>query len=102
MALRVPVVSTGVSGIPALVDHMQNGLLVPEKNAAALAEAIEALFSRPELRARFGESGRAKVMRQFTLEHNVGLVQELLLAAAGSPRTAGQEERGEAVAGAVR
>lgn len=101
MAMRVPVVSTEVSGIPELVDHMQSGLLVPEKNAAALAAAMELLLSRPELRARFGETGRAKVMRQFTLEHNVGLVQELLLAAAGGPRSARQEARA-AVAGAVR
>jgi glycosyltransferase involved in cell wall biosynthesis len=101
MAMRVPVVSTEVSGIPELVDHMQSGLLVPEKNAAALAEAMELLLSRPDLRARFGETGRAKVMRQFTLEHNVGVVQELLMAAAGGPPSARQKESA-AVAGAVR
>jgi glycosyltransferase involved in cell wall biosynthesis len=101
MAMRIPVVSTDVSGIPELVDHMHSGLLVSEKNAGALAEAIELLLSRADLRVRFGEAGRAKVMQQFTLEHNVGLVQELLLEAAGGQQSTRQKEI-EAVGGAVR
>jgi glycosyltransferase involved in cell wall biosynthesis len=100
MAMRVPVVSTEVSGIPELVDHMQNGLLVPEKNETALAEAIEVLLSRPELRTRWGENGRTKVMRQFSLEHNVDMVQELLLGAAGATPVSRQQR--EVIAGAAQ
>ncbi len=100
MAMQIPVVSTDVSGIPELVDHMQNGLLVPEKDVAALADAIELLFSDPELRRRFGENGRAKVMRQFTLAHNVGIIQELLLAAAGAPPV--RQEESETVGDSTR
>ncbi len=100
MAMRVPVVSTYVSGIPELVDHMNNGLLVPEKNEAALADALELLLSRPELRARFGENGREKVASQFTLERNVGQIRELLLTAAGAGNHGLQ--RGETLAGAVQ
>lgn len=101
MAMRLPVVSTDVSGIPELVDHMQNGLLVPEKDVTALASAMEILLSRPELRARFGENGRSKVMRQFTLERNIRVIQDLLLAAAGMPSETRREES-QMAAGAVR
>lgn len=101
MAMRLPVVSTDVSGIPELVDHMQNGLLVPEKDVTALASAMEILVSRPELRARFGENGRSKVMRQFTLERNIRVIQDLLLAAAGMPSEIRREES-QMAAGAVR
>jgi glycosyltransferase involved in cell wall biosynthesis len=101
MAMRLPVVSTDVSGIPELVDHMQNGLLVPEKDTAALANAMEVLLSRPDLRARFGGNGRSKVMRQFTLERNVGVIQDLLLAAAGMPPEMRRDES-QTAAGTVR
>ena len=75
MAMQVPVISTEVSGIPELVEHNESGILVPEKNSAALADAIELLLSGPDLRSRFGEKGRAKVLNQFTLEDNVRIVQ---------------------------
>src|SRR5713226_4764525 len=75
MAMQVPVISTEVSGIPELVEHMENGILVPEKNSTALADAIELLLSHPDLRSRFAEKGRAKVLNQFTLENNVRIVQ---------------------------
>jgi glycosyltransferase involved in cell wall biosynthesis len=101
MAMRLPVVSTAVSGIPELVDHMQNGLLVPEKDATVLASAVEILLSSPELRARLGENGRSKVLRRFTLEPNVRVIQDLLLAAAGMPREI-RREQSPMVAGAVR
>jgi glycosyltransferase involved in cell wall biosynthesis len=66
-------------------------VLVPEKNSAALADAIELLLSRPDRRSRFGEKGRTKVLNQFTLEDNVRIVQRLLTGAEEShPGHSGQ------------
>lgn len=66
MAQQLPVVSTNVSAISELVEPMENGLLVPEKNAYALAEALDVLLSEPELRQTMGENGRKRVIRNFS------------------------------------
>jgi glycosyltransferase involved in cell wall biosynthesis len=65
MAMQVPVVSTDISGIPELIDNNVNGLLVPEKNALAMADAIEKLLLNPELRQQIGAAGRARVCKDF-------------------------------------
>jgi colanic acid/amylovoran biosynthesis glycosyltransferase len=67
MACGVPVVSTSISGIPELVDSGLTGILVPPRDAAALAEALEKLGTNPPLRGRMGKAGREKVMREFNL-----------------------------------
>ena len=74
MAYEIPCVSTSISGIPELIESGKEGLLVPEKDAAALADAIEKLAGDPELRAWLGSAGRRKVEQSFTLE---GLAREL-------------------------
>lgn len=65
MAMRVPVISTDISGIPELIEHNVNGLLVPEKNAQAMADAIGSLLEDSGLRSRLSEAGRARVCRDF-------------------------------------
>lgn len=65
MAMSVPVISTDISGIPELIDDQVNGLLVPEKNAEAMASAIEKLLVDAELRSRLGKAGRARVCKDF-------------------------------------
>jgi glycosyltransferase involved in cell wall biosynthesis len=65
MAMEVPVISTDISGIPELIEHHVNGLLVPEKNAEAMANAIALLLDKPELRSALSAAGRARVCRDF-------------------------------------
>jgi glycosyltransferase involved in cell wall biosynthesis len=83
MAMRLPVVSTPISGIGELVDHMENGMLVPEKDADALAAGMEMLLDDPQLRYRLGANARAKVMGQFSLDRSSAKVRGLLLRSAG-------------------
>ena len=45
MALGLPVVSTNVGGIPYLIQHGENGILVENNHALQMAEAIEELLS---------------------------------------------------------
>jgi len=77
MAYGVPCVSTRVSGVPELIEDGKEGLLVPQKDPAALADALEKLARAPELRARLGKAGRLKVEREFTLQGLVGKLDEL-------------------------
>jgi len=82
MATGLPIVSTRHGGIPELVEHGKEGLLVKERSPARLAESINRLIESPELRAEFGRSGRAKVERRFDAEKQVrrleGIYKRLL------------------------
>jgi glycosyltransferase involved in cell wall biosynthesis len=71
MATGLPVVSTDISGIPELIADGENGLLVPERDAAALAAALARLLDDAALRARLGAAGRATVARDFDARRNV-------------------------------
>ncbi|MFL5516671.1 MAG: glycosyltransferase family 4 protein, partial [Gemmatimonadales bacterium] len=59
LASGLPVVGTNVGGIPELVEHGRNGVLVPPQDPGTLAEAIRFLGERPELRAEMGRRNRA-------------------------------------------
>lgn len=74
MAFGVPCVSTTISGIPELIESGKEGLLVPEKDPRALADAIERLARDPALRRTLGLAARRKVEAGFTLQ---GLAAEL-------------------------
>jgi len=58
MAMKKPVVASNVGGIPDLVVHGRNGLLVPPADSEALAHAILDLYKNPDKRERMGEAGR--------------------------------------------
>jgi glycosyltransferase involved in cell wall biosynthesis len=77
MAEALPVVATNVGGIPELVWHEYNGLLVPAANAFALAGAILRLAQNPSERALMGDRGRARVEERFTLEHKLVETEKL-------------------------
>jgi 2-deoxystreptamine N-acetyl-D-glucosaminyltransferase/2-deoxystreptamine glucosyltransferase len=58
MAAGLPVVASRVGGIPALVDHDENGLLVPPGDPAALAAAITEVLTGPGTAARLSAAAR--------------------------------------------
>lgn len=74
----VPVLSTDVSGIPELVAHGENGWLVPQKNPAALAEALRGLLDDSGLRRRLGEAGAKSVRTRFSAVAGIDQVAALL------------------------
>lgn len=61
MATGLPVVSTWHGGIPELVEHGVSGLLVPERDAAALAAALASLIDAPQRWAAMGLAGRQRI-----------------------------------------
>ncbi|MDB9527262.1 glycosyltransferase family 4 protein [Oscillatoria sp. CS-180] len=79
MATGLPVITTAISGITELVQSEQNGLLVSEKDGAAIATALTRLANDPFLGARLGKAGSRTVHQNFTLELNVGQVKDWLL-----------------------
>jgi glycosyltransferase involved in cell wall biosynthesis len=71
MAMKVPVVTSNICGIEALVDDGINGILVPPKDPEAIAEAIEKLFIDSDLREKMGEAGRKKIEKDFNVKNEV-------------------------------
>ena len=64
-AMGKPCVVTDVRGCRQTVEHEVNGLLVPPRDAPALALALERLIRAPAERARMGQAGRLKALREF-------------------------------------
>jgi colanic acid/amylovoran biosynthesis glycosyltransferase len=68
MSTGLPVVASAISGIPELVEHEVSGLLVPPRDAAAIARALQRLAADPALRERLGGAARKRVLAEFDLE----------------------------------
>ncbi|OGW65473.1 MAG: glycosyl transferase family 1 [Nitrospirae bacterium RIFCSPLOWO2_02_FULL_62_14] len=63
-----PIVATDVPGCREIVQDGRNGLLVPPRDAGALAEAINTLVQDQAMRLRMGARGREIVTREFSAE----------------------------------
>jgi L-malate glycosyltransferase len=68
MALGKPVVATAVGGVPEIVTHGQNGLLVAPRDDHALAEACLELTRRPGVTATLGAAARQTIAEHFSHE----------------------------------
>ncbi len=81
LAMKVPVVSTRVSGIPEIIRHNQTGLLVEQNDPAALSVALLQLLNNPGLCQRLSDAGYQSVRKQFSNEANLKQLKQLLLQA---------------------
>ena len=86
MAMAKPVVGTAAGGTPEIAAEGETGLLVPPRDAEALAAAIARLAGEPGLRRRMGEAGRRRVAERFTIQAHVGRTEEAYLRLLGEPR----------------
>jgi glycosyltransferase involved in cell wall biosynthesis len=77
MEAGLPVVATRVGGLTGLVEDGVNGLLVPRRDPAALAEALDALLGDPARRRAMGVAGRERRRADFDLDMMVARVEEL-------------------------
>lgn len=62
-------IATDVPGCREVVQHEQTGLLVPVKNAHALAAAIARLHEEPALRRQIGKAARVRALAVFDESH---------------------------------
>lgn len=86
-ACGLALVTTDVPGCREVVSHEVDGLLVPVKDAPALALAIDRLRRDPALRARLGEAARTKALARFdeksVVDRTLAVYRELDVAVPG-------------------
>ncbi len=93
-ACGLPVIATQVGGTPELVEHQRSGWLVPPEQPGALAAAVACLRDDPQLAARLGAEGHARVGRSdatwaASARHTRAVYSELLAAWGGHVRHCG-------------
>lgn len=67
MAAGVTPLATAVGGTPDLIEHGQNGWLIPAGDGAALQNAIVALFADCQGRQQMSQRGRQLIVRNYAL-----------------------------------
>jgi len=77
MALRKPVVSTAVGGVPEMIVDGETGFVVPPGDVDALTARLDTLLRDRERRRVMGEAGRRRMETVFTLD---GFVEKMFAA----------------------
>ncbi len=86
MAFGLPVISTTVSGIPELIQHGESGLLVPPRDARALAQALIQMASDERLRKRLSKQGRERIIKDFSSNQSALQLRALFEGRSAVPR----------------
>jgi len=84
MAQGVPAIVSDVGGMPELVEHGVSGLVVPQADSRALAQAILELHQQVDRRVAMGRQARRRIVSVFPIERTVretaGLYEQLVAA----------------------
>jgi glycosyltransferase involved in cell wall biosynthesis len=77
MAIGVPIVASGVGGIPEVVTDGKEAFLIPAQDPQAIAKAIERIQASTELRTRMIEAARHRVQAQFSIRNTAGFIRDM-------------------------
>ena len=77
LALGTPAVATPVTGIPELVRHEETGLLVGERDPAALAAALARLLDDRDLADRLARAGRELIEAEFDADETAARIRAI-------------------------
>ena len=75
-----PVVATKVGGIPEMMTHMENGLLIEPGNAKEMIQSIDLLMNTSGLAAEMGRNGRKTIEENFSFSKRTSRIEELYAA----------------------
>lgn len=79
LAARAPVVATNVGGTPEIIRDGRHGLLVPPRNARAIADAVCLILKYPHIGRRLGDNGRKRMVNEFSFATMVRQTSELYM-----------------------
>jgi glycosyltransferase involved in cell wall biosynthesis len=86
LASGTPLVTTRAGGIGAVVEDGSTALVVPERDAQAIAVALSRLHAEPDLRSRVGAAGRQLVIDRFGWERTAEALEHAYSRALALPR----------------
>jgi glycosyltransferase involved in cell wall biosynthesis len=66
MASELPIVASNVKGVSNILRHGEDAILVPVDNPVALADALEKLVRRPDMRRSLGQRARQRADEEFS------------------------------------
>ncbi len=78
MASGTAVVSTDVNGVPELIEHEVNGLLIPPDDSGALYEAVKRMIDDDTLRRRLRDRALDTILARFTEKKMIDDMESLL------------------------
>ena len=67
MAMELPTIGTDAGGVPEIITHLEDGMMVPPQSLNPLVEMLDRIGSQPELAVRMGAKGRVKVINNFSV-----------------------------------
>jgi glycosyltransferase involved in cell wall biosynthesis len=70
MSKEIVSVSTNITGIPELIEHEVDGILVTPSNTDELARELSLLLENKEKRKKLGKAGREKIMKLYNIDKN--------------------------------
>jgi glycosyltransferase involved in cell wall biosynthesis len=76
-AAGLAIITSGMGGQPATIQHGQTGWIVPPCDSDALCQAIAALASDPDLRIRLGRAARLEAERRHAWGHSAQMLEEI-------------------------
>lgn len=85
MAAGCAVIGSAVPGVQEVIEDGNDGLLVPEADSLALADAIERLLRDDALAERLGQTARTRALREHSREQMNARYEALFLALAAEP-----------------
>jgi glycosyltransferase involved in cell wall biosynthesis len=79
MSSGLPVISTIIGGTPDMITNGVDGILIPQQDESALAEAIQTLDDSEELRTRLGSAARQRALEMFDYRSRAQQFLEVIL-----------------------
>jgi glycosyltransferase involved in cell wall biosynthesis len=77
MACGLPVIATTVGGSPEIINHQQNGFLIPPRNPKAMAKAILKIIIDEKMAKSISGQAKKSVNNNFSWEENVRQLQQV-------------------------
>lgn len=81
--MGLPLLGSAIGGIPEIIDHEHNGMLLPAEDPDAWAFAMRRLAHSPRLRRCFGDNARASFLQRFSSQRMLAATEQVYLKALG-------------------
>ena len=78
MAFEIPCIATAINGIPELITHEINGLLVFPSDIVQVADALRELYKDKPLREKIGQQARQTLLEKFNFSKNIEHLSKLI------------------------